>query len=272
VRLQESNTIFAFGPERYHLTIFPEPQLTADGLLAGVPAPRLGGELVARTQSVDFYRTAGGITAEEVRALSHAVEASIASGTTMMGHGLSGRVSIRFEPAQTGICAIRGLTLSGERTIRMFYDPGSDLRRIERILAHEFIHQIQHDYYGVPYHLRSDNILLEGQATWASGPYFLNESGEHAYHDDVRAAHQEGTLLPLTTDLFGDCRTTTRNTIYEQWASFTEYLLITYGRDKFDQVYRTGNGRAAGMGRHPRVSHRPRRLPVGVTVPGGVVR
>ncbi len=250
VWMQAANAVYATGAQPTDLVFFAVPELftAPDGqiLLAGEPAPRLGGELVVRTQSIDFYRVPGGLTTAEIVALSGSVEQAIASGSTMMELNLSGRIALRFEPAQTGICAIRGLTLSGERTIRMFYNPGSNLRNIEAILAHEFIHQLQHDYYGVPYHLRSDNILLEGQATWASGPYFLNEDGEHSYHDDVRAAHQEGTLLPLTTDLFGDCRTTTRNTIYEQWASFTEYLLVTYGRDRFDQVYRTGNGRAAG--------------------------
>ncbi len=258
VMLQGSNRFFAFGPDQSALISLVQPQLTGGGpgeprLLAGVPAPPLGGELVTRTQSVDFYRTAGGLTAAEVRALSTAVEASIASGSTMMGNNLAGRVSLRFEPAQSGICAIRGLTLSNQRTIRMFYNPGSDLGRIEAILAHEFIHQLQHDYYGVPYHLRSDTILLEGMATWASSPYGLDETGEAYYHNEVRQAHQKGSLLPLTTSLEADCRTTTRNTIYEQWASFTEYLLITYGRERLDEVYRSNNGRPAGSSNYQAV-------------------
>ncbi|MFN3374091.1 MAG: hypothetical protein ACK44M_11040 [Chloroflexus sp.] len=32
------------------------------------------------------------------------------------------------------------------------------------------------------------------------------------------------------------------NTLYYQWASFVEYLLTTYGRDAFEQLYRTGAG------------------------------
>ncbi len=249
--LHGSNTFYAFGPQSDHLVSYSRPELVAaadgsPGLLAGVPAPPLGGELVVRTQSVDFYRSPGGLTTAEVGALSGAVEAAIASGTTMMGNNLAGRVSIRFEPAQTGICAIRGLTLSNQRTIRMFYNPGSNLYNIESILAHEFIHQLQHDYYGVPYHLRSDTILLEGMAEWASSPYNLEADGQPYYHAEVQQAFEKGALLPLTTSLEADCRTTTRNTLYEQWASFAEYLLVTYGRDSFDAVYRSNTGRPAG--------------------------
>jgi hypothetical protein len=251
VWMQGSNTFYAFGPQASDLVFFERPALTipAPGalpLLAGEPAPRLGGELIVRTQSVDFYRLPGGLTASEIYALSSAVEESIASGSTLMGTNLRGRVSVRFEPAQRGICAIRGLTLSNERTIRMFYGPGSNRANIEVILAHEFIHQLQHDYYGVPEHLNSDIILLEGMAMWGSHPYMLDETEQARYHTRVQEAYEAGALLPLTTDLSADCRTTTRNNIYNQWASFTEYLLLTYGREQFDAVYRNSTGRPPG--------------------------
>jgi hypothetical protein len=171
----------------------------------------------------------------------------------MMGSNLEGRVSVRFEPAQTGICAIRGLTLSNDRTIRMFYNPGANLRNIEAILAHEFIHQLQHDFYGVPAHLRSDIILLEGMAMWGSSPYYLNEAGEPRYHANSLRAVEEDLLLPLTTSLEADCRTTTRNFIYDQWASFVEYLLVAYGRERFNEVYASSNGRPAGSSNYQAV-------------------
>jgi hypothetical protein len=135
----------------------------------------------------------------------------------------------------------------------MFYDPGSNLRRIESILAHEFIHQLQHDLYGARDHLRSDIILLEGMAMWGSSPYTLDSSGQPYYHAEVQQAFEAGTLLPLTTSLEADCRTSTRNTIYEQWASFTEYLLITYGREKLDAVYTRSAGRPAGSANYQAV-------------------
>jgi hypothetical protein len=246
LKMHTADTVYALGPDTTNLTIITHPEFR-------VGAPRLGGELVVQTHSVDFYRLAGGLTPTEIRAISSAVEESIASGSTMMGSNLEGRVSVRFEPAQTGICAIRGLTFSNDRTIRMFYNPGANLRNIEAILAHEFIHQLQHDFYGVPAHLRSDIILLEGMAMWGSSPYYLNEAGEPRYHANSLRAVEEDLLLPLTTSLEADCRTTTRNFIYDQWASFVEYLLVAYGRERFNEVYASSNGRPAGSSNYQAV-------------------
>ncbi len=243
----DTSMIYAFGAAADAVAAFQRPTLLADtGALAGVPAPRLGGDLVAQTASVDFYRLPGGLSAADIRTLSSAVEEAIASGATMLGTSLHGRMAIQFEPAQTGPCAIRGLTLSGERTIRMFYEPGFDLRRIQVILAHEIIHQLQHDYYGASAHLQSDVILLEGMAVWASNPYYRDTTNRPYYHTTVEAKRDTNRMLPLTLSLEADCRTTTRVSIYDQWASFTEYLLIRYGRERFDAVYSDSRGRPAG--------------------------
>ncbi len=228
-------------------TATPTPEPPAEPpLLEGAPAPVLRGEMVMRTYSVDFYYTRGGLNPETIRALGLPVEEAILSGSKMLGSWLEGRISISFEPPQTGPCAIRGLTLSNQRTIHMYYEPDADPNRVLAILAHEFVHQLQHDYYGVPDHLESDVILLEGMAVWGSSPYFLAPNGQPLYHVNSRQALAEGTLLSLTTDLVADCRTGTRVNIYDQWGSFVEYLLLTYGRDQFDQVYRDSRGRPAG--------------------------
>lgn len=248
VWVQQANIIYAFGSASAELVFFTRPTLTpgTPALLTGEPAPFLAGELVVRTQSVDFYRLPGALTAEEILALSTAVEQSIASGSSLLGSNLTGRVALRFEPEQHGPCAIRGLTLSNERTIYMYYAPGSNLWNIEAILAHEFVHQLQHDYYGPQHHLRSDVILLEGMAVWGSSPYYQDANGQPRYHAFAKQAMHEGILLPLTTSLDADCRTSTRNFIYDQWASFVEYLLITYGRERLDAVYADSTGRPAG--------------------------
>jgi hypothetical protein len=219
----------------------PEPPL-----LKGDPAPKLRGELVMRTYSLDFYRLPGGLEAESIRALAMLAETSIVSDTEVIGSGLRGRVSIRFEPPQQGACAIRGLTLSSQRTIRLFYAPGTDTRRIVAILSHELAHQLQHDYYGTSAHRRADTILLEGMATWISRAYFSDPDGRPRYQREVAQALERAELLPLRTDLEVDCRTATRNTIYDQWASFVEYLVERYGRERLDKVYRAGSGREPG--------------------------
>jgi hypothetical protein len=238
------------GAPAAQITATPVPTVTPTPgpppLLGGEPAPRLSGEMVMRTYSIDFYRLKGAIDAEVIRAMALEVENTITNGMGEIGAGLTGRVSVRFEPPQTGPCAIRGLTLSNERTIRLFYAPGTDVKRIIAILAHEFFHQLQHDYYGETFHRRSDRILLEGMATWGSRNYFREPDGSYSYRARVMEALRTNTLLPLTTSLDRDCRTTTRNNIYNQWASFVEFLLAEYGREKLNAVYKDSTGREAG--------------------------
>lgn len=225
--------------------------------LGGEPAPRLPGELTMRTYSLDFYRTRGGLPPEVVRDLALAAEASIANGSAVIGGGLTGRVAISFEAPQSGPCAIRGLTLSNRRTIRLFYAPDSEPQRVVAILAHELFHQLQHDYYGERDHRKADVIFLEGMAVWGTAAYFQTEAGEPLYRQRVREALRAGQLLPLTTSLEADCRTTTRNNIYNQWASFIEYLTLSYGREKLDAAYRSSSGRPAGSADYRRVYGKP---------------
>lgn len=249
-------------PTPIMLTRTPEPTATPAPpsgpiLLGGEPAPVLAGELAMRTYSIDFYRLPGGMRAETIQRLGLPAEQAIISGSLKLGIGLAGRIAIRFEPPQTGPCAIRGLTLSSQRTIRMFYEPEVDPNRVLAILAHEFIHQLQHDYYGTQDHLNSDVILLEGMAVWGSSPYYRTADGQPLYHVLAKQALHEGTLLPLTTSLEADCRTTTRVNIYNEWGSFVEYLLVTYGREKLDAVYRDSTGRPAGSANYQAVYGKP---------------
>ena len=216
-------------------------------LLGGTAAPVLGGEMPMRTYSLDFYRRPGGMESAVIRAMAMQVEGAITSDLASIGGaGLSGRVSISFEPPQTGACAIRGLTLSDQHTIHLYYAPATDPRRVVSILSHELFHQLQHDYYGERVHRRADVILLEGMAVWGSRAYFSDASGQPSYRSNVRQWSRDNTLMPLTTSLEADCRTTTRVSIYDEWASFVEYLLTTYGRAKFDALYRDSTGRTAG--------------------------
>jgi hypothetical protein len=235
----------------------PAPTATPPPLLGGEPAPRLGGELAMRTYSLDLYRSGGGLAPATVRALGMPAEQALVHGGEVLGGFLTGRVAISFEAPQGGPCALRGITLSNRRTIRLFYAPGADQARVTGILAHELFHQLQHDYYGERDHRKADVILLEGMAAWGTAAYFQTESGEPQYRARVREAMQRGELLPLTTSLEADCRTTTRNDIYNQWASFVEYLSAAYGRERLDAAYRSSTGRPAGSADYRGVYGKP---------------
>jgi hypothetical protein len=225
--------------------------------LGGEPAPTLRGELAMRTYSLDLYRGEGGLAAATVRRLAMPAEESALRGSAIVGGFLTGRVAISFEAPQQGACAIRGITLSNQRTIRLFYAPGADVERVTGILAHELFHQLQHDYYGERDHRKADVILLEGMATWGTASYFLTAKGEPLYRERVREALEAGEILPLTTSLEADCRTGTRNNIYNQWASFVEYLVAAYGRERLDAAYRSSTGRPAGSADYRGVYGKP---------------
>lgn len=238
-------------------TATAEPTPSAEpGGRQGEPAPLLEGELLVQTYSIDFYYTEGALAPETIRAIAAPTELAIISGAARLGSDLAGRVAISFEPRQEGPCAIRGLTLSAERTIRLYYEPDANPERVVAILAHELFHQLQHDYYGSP-HLRSDVILLEGMAVWGSSPYFLDPDGHPSYQRRAKEALDAGELLPLTYSLEADCRTASRVNIYNEWASFTEYLLETYGREQLDAVYAESAGREAGSANYEGVYGKP---------------
>jgi hypothetical protein len=205
----------------------------------------LRGDLITSTARLDLYRIEGGLTITTLLNLAPRFEQAIDRVSERMGARLLGRVALSFEPPQRGPCALRGLTLSHQRLIRLYYAPNTAEDRVLAIVAHELAHEHQHDYYGWPAHQRSDSILLEGQATWASGDYALDPQGRPSWQSAAEQALAEGSLLPLDISLEADCRTTTRNSAYVGWASFVAFLL-SKDRARFDTLYRSGRGHRPG--------------------------
>jgi hypothetical protein len=219
----------------------------------GTPAPILSAPLITRTAHLDIYRIEGGLRVATLLELAPAFEQAIARVGARIGARLNGRAAISFEPPQDGPCALRGITLSHDRVIHLYYAPDTPARRILPIVAHELGHQLQHDYYGWDAHRRADTILLEGEATWASGDYATGADGRPAWASEAEQALAEGRLLALTADLEQDCRTTTRNTAYTGWASFVAFLLAAYGRERFDALYRSGRGHTPGSADYDKI-------------------
>lgn len=131
-------------------------------------------------------------------------------------------------------CALHGAAYTQTREVHVTTCATIPPARTVNILAHEFVHQLAHDYFGEA-HLHSDPILLEGWATWGAGRYWLGGS------QDFRTFLGGQAPLPLIATHLGK-PAAEMNMLYYQWASFVEYLLVTYGREAFDAVYRSGNG------------------------------
>lgn len=134
-------------------------------------------------------------------------------------------------------CGLHGIAYTAERITQVFTCPDLPRARAVNIMAHEFVHQLAHDRYG-DRHLSADMILLEGVATWGAGKYWLGD--QQSFADFVRPWISGGSALPLATSYVGR-GISDMNTLYYQWASFVEFLIQVYGRDKFDQLYATGS-------------------------------
>jgi hypothetical protein len=203
--------------------------------------------LFYRTKHFDVYRARGAMSYNESLALSKRLESTMAGVSQRFGVPFEARERIDLLAPQRGECAVRGLTFSGKRLIQLFYGPGTDVNRMQVILAHEFVHQLQRERFGDRVHQAADIILLEGWATLTSDDYGRTADGKDVrWRVRLRDVVARGELLPLTVNLDRDCRTTTRNSIYDQWASFVDYLQQTYGTERLAQVYATGRGRNAG--------------------------
>jgi len=164
------------------------------------------------------------ITAELVTALEYV---SARTGTAPAGLIT---VQILTDPQ----CALHGAAYTQTREVHVTTCAAIPPARAVNILAHEFVHQLAHDYFGEA-HLRSDPILLEGWATWGAGRYWLSGA------QDFRTFLGGQAPLPLIAP-HRDRPVAEMNMLYYQWASFVEYLLVTYGREAFDTVYRSGSG------------------------------
>ena len=200
-----------------------------------------------QTKHFNVYLARGALSRSEATRLARYLEPTMAAVAQRFGTPFTARERLYLLPPQRGACAVRGLTLSQQRQIRLYYGPGSDLERIRAILAHEFVHQLQRERFGDRLHQAADIILLEGWATLASDDFARTPDGtEPRWRARLREVVARNELLPLTIDLDQDCRTGTRNAIYDEWASFVDFLDQQYGGEKLAQVYRAGTGRRAG--------------------------
>jgi len=134
-------------------------------------------------------------------------------------------------------CGIHGIAYTDVRTVQTYSCPDISRDRAVAIMAHEFVHQLEQDRYG-PAHLNADLILSEGLATWCAGDYWLG--GKPDFRTYVREQRKSGLFYPLATDYNG-LGIAAMNGLYYEWASFVDYLIGTYGREKFDVLYISGH-------------------------------
>ncbi|HWQ15982.1 MAG TPA: hypothetical protein VNL77_24495 [Roseiflexaceae bacterium] len=199
------------------------------------PAP-IAGEAAPAPARALTVRVDEGLYAAERGELPAELERTLAYVSARFGAALSGPITATL--VADGGCALSGIAYTDVRVVQVHTCQDIARPRAVAILAHEFVHQLQQDRYGAR-HLSADLILSEGMATWAAGEYWL--SGHPDFRSYVRAQRASGTLYPLATHYRG-LGIGAMNALYYQWASFVEFLVQTYGREKLDQLYLTGAG------------------------------
>jgi hypothetical protein len=203
------------------------------GAATPTPAP-LAGEYIPGGD-LDIVSADGLFPVGEKAALAADLAQALAYVSQRFGSGPTGKITayLGLEPG----CGIHGIAYTTERKVQVYTCPDLPRARAVNILAHEFVHQLAQDRYG-DRHLQADLILLEGVATWGAGDYWL--SGQPSFAAFVRPWLVAGSTLPLGTSYVGR-PIGDMNTLYYEWASFVEFLIKAYGRDKFDALYVSGH-------------------------------
>lgn len=206
-------------------------------LAPGVPTPTavpLAGQYTQAT-NLDIVIDDGLFDPDEEARVAAELERALAYVSERFGSGPSGR--IRAYIGTEASCGLHGIAYTIDRTTQVFTCRDLPRVRAVNIMAHEFVHQLAQDRYG-DRHLAADMILLEGTATWGAGAYWLGNAPNFAAF--VRPLVADGSALPLATSYVGR-PVADMNTLYYQWASFVEFLVEVYGRDRFDAIYVSGN-------------------------------
>lgn len=204
--------------------------------------PRLRGTLVAKTERLDIYVGVKTFPADQIAGLADRVEQLLRDDEAWFGTRLTRRISIGFyRPAAAQIKGVRGMAFTDQARAEVYFAEGEDLNRAFVIAAHEIGHHLEEERYGPTAQKRADTILHEGLATWITGKRWVNMYGASTWKERGRQLRDQGIPLRLlTAEQYG------ANNAYEMWASFTQYLILRYGWEKFNALYASGSGRAPG--------------------------
>ncbi|NTV65506.1 MAG: hypothetical protein HGA65_18505 [Oscillochloris sp.] len=202
--------------------------------LATSTAMALSGEYLPG-EDLDVISAEGLFPPGEKEALAADLRQALAYVSQRFGSGPSGKITayLGLEPS----CGINGVAYTTKRVVQVYTCTSLPRARAVNIVAHELVHQLAQDRYGER-HLHADLILLEGVATWGAGNYWL--SGKPSFATFVQPWVNSGSTLPLATSYVGR-PISDMNTLYYEWASFVEFLIKRYGRERFDSLYISGD-------------------------------
>lgn len=174
-----------------------------------------------------------------------------------LGVSLEERVRLVFSPPNPGPCRQRGATMFPSRAaesdqppiVWIFADGNTDPKQISAAWAHELGHAVQ--AFAIDGGRSLGTMFVEGFATWAAGPYWLEWLGADSFRSAVTSYVAAGTYVPLHENdeffdtlseeaaaKFGDDCLRQRDIIYTEWAAFIDYLVEEHGRERLYSLFR----------------------------------
>lgn len=213
----------------------PAPVIAGDG-------PPMPGTRVARSGRIDVYVGLRTFTPEQVAAITPRIERLLRDNEERFGFMLRTRVSLAFyRPSLAPSKDTRGIAYTEEGRAAVFYRPHEDIERALVVASHELAHHLQAQRYGEDVQKRADIILLEGLATWITGPPWLAMNGAENWKARARQIRDMGVPLRLLQpQRYGS------DIAYELWASFVDFLIERDGMEKLHLLYASGRGREPG--------------------------
>jgi len=226
----------------YNEIAFAQVKLAPTTFLPG-RGVELPGEMVTSGRRLDFYVGRNSFSAEQVADMAIKAEHALSYMQKRFATDLSERVSVGvYAASQAPGRGTRGIAYTyGQTNVRIYYRAGEDSHKALVILSHELAHALQAEAYGKEAQSRADIVLLEGLASYISGEYWLSLSGAASFQERARELYHAGYGGSLAT--MGKRNS---DVAYDMWAGFVQYLTTTYGWDRFNILYVSGRGRAAG--------------------------
>jgi hypothetical protein len=198
-----------------------------------------------------------GYTPAEARALRVQFDAIFEVVAERLGVSLDERVTVALVAPAPGPCRSRGWTMVPQRRsendplpkIFIFADRSTDMKQISAGFAHELGHVLE---YVALNDQSIHTMFLEGFATWAAGPFWLEWQGAASFQSAAASYLAAGTYVPLHENeayldtlseaaaaRLGDDCLRRRDVIYTEWAAFIEHLVAEHGRERLYSLFRT---------------------------------
>jgi len=216
------------GEHQIEVALIPQNELRANETRIPVainvqPPVTMGTWQISETDCCRLHVLSGSAAAKDLAALSVAVETAVSTAERQLGEAADRPLDFYFIERMIGQGGY-----AGEAVVISYGERDYANVELDQILVHEAIHIIDHQFS--PNRLP---FLAEGVAVWASDGHYKPENLD----ERVAALRQIGQYVPLTAMVDDFYMATAHEIGYLEAASFVNYLIDTYGWQRFRTFY-----------------------------------